>query len=244
MSGLSGGAFPFVGFRAPYLAKDPGDAGTIYVDRQFGVTNVTTTTDQTITLAQPKKAGLYHAVMLGTDGGDLTLTVTGGYNQAAATSVTYGDAGDLVMFYSVKVGTSYYWRVAFYEGTGLTIAEKTVTALTATSASITGALTTSRGTIAAAGSTQADATVIPATLDNVNITGGDASKGAKLTAATVGRRIFVKNNANAVLKVYPDTGAAINELAENAAISMAAYTSAFFVADTTALWFTCPLVPS
>jgi hypothetical protein len=50
--------------------------------------------------------------------------------------------------------------------------------------------------------------------------------------------------ANAILKVYPDTGDAINALAANAALSMAAKTSAVFVAFDATTWYTIPLLPS
>lgn len=121
-----------------------------------------------------------------------------------------------------------------------------VTAASATIATIgcTGAMSTSRGTAAAAGSTQANATALPASVDNFSITAANGTKGVRLPTATGGRRIFVKNTENAVLKVYPASGAAVNEAAANAAYSMAAYTSAFFVGDSATKWYTCPLVAS
>jgi hypothetical protein len=55
--------------------------------------------------------------VLDVDAGDLTLTVTGGYNSSADTTVLFDDAGDFVVFYSIEVGTSYYWRLLSQEGT-------------------------------------------------------------------------------------------------------------------------------
>jgi hypothetical protein len=49
-------------------------------------------------------------VILDVDGGDMTLTVTGGYNQPGNTSITMDDAGDFATFMSVDIGGSYYWR--------------------------------------------------------------------------------------------------------------------------------------
>jgi len=100
----------------PYVMMDPGDAGTLEPDRQLAIFKITTAAAETRTLAQPTKPGLICAVAMDVDGGDLTLTVTGGYNQAADTSITFGDAGDWVVFYSVEVGTSQYWRVLGSEG--------------------------------------------------------------------------------------------------------------------------------
>lgn len=99
-----------------------------------------------------------------------------------------------------------------------------------------------RGTVAAAGSAQGDATAIAS--DNVVVTAGDGTKGVVLPTAVPGQKIFLKNNAAAVLKVYPATGGAINALSANAAISMASLTSAVFFADSTTQWFTIPLLPS
>lgn len=116
---------------APYLMIDPGDAKTIYVDRQLAVVPVVTAAGETRTLAQPTKAGIQATILLDTDGGDLTLTVTGGYNADAATSITLADAGDFVTFISIKVGTSYYWRVLAQEGTNVAMEDLTVDQLTA-----------------------------------------------------------------------------------------------------------------
>ncbi len=104
---------------APYLMSDPGASGTITVDRQFANVPVVTAAAEARTLAQPTKAGLYCTVVLDTDGGDCTLTVTGGYNAAGSTSITLDDAGDFVTFQSIKVGASYYWRVADEEGSSV-----------------------------------------------------------------------------------------------------------------------------
>jgi hypothetical protein len=96
----------------PGELKDPGAGGTIEFDKYWGqVCSVVTTTAETRTLAQPDRVGITGSVVLSTDGGDLTLTVTGGYNQDADTVMTLADAGDFVTFISFKVGSSYYWRV-------------------------------------------------------------------------------------------------------------------------------------
>lgn len=100
--------------------------------------------------------------------------------------------------------------------------------------------------VAAAGTVQADATAIGATTGFAHCTGADATKGVKLPAASAGKTLVVKNSdaANAVLKVWPATGDAINALSANAALSMAAKTSALFVALDATTWYTTPLLPS
>jgi hypothetical protein len=52
--------------------------------------------------------------------GDVTLTVTGGYNVAGDTTYVLSAAGQWVTFTSVKVGSSYYWRlVGSWQGVDL-----------------------------------------------------------------------------------------------------------------------------
>ena len=95
----------------PGNLQDPGSAGTITVDMYGQICSVNTTGGGTRTLAQPDRPGIIATVSLDMDGGDLTLTVTGGYNQDADTVMTFADAGDFVTFMSLKIGSSYYWRV-------------------------------------------------------------------------------------------------------------------------------------
>jgi len=106
-------AFDSIG---PGQIEDPGDAKTITILQWGQICSVVTAGAETRTLAQPTKPGMECKIVLDTDGGDLTLTVTGGYNQDGNTSITFDTAGDWVKFHSVKVGASYYWRVLGSEG--------------------------------------------------------------------------------------------------------------------------------
>jgi hypothetical protein len=104
-------------------------------------------------------------------------------------------------------------------------------------------------TIAAAGSTQADATPITTAPQGfVHVTGADGTKGVILPPATKGKLFIIKNSdaANAILKVYPHgTGDTINALGATNPISMAEKSSAIFVVGVTGIaWFTIPTVPS
>lgn len=111
-------AFDSVG---PGRLGDPGDTKTITVDTLWGsICHVTTETTETRTLDQPTRPGILAAVVLDVDGGDLTLTVTGGYNTNGDTSIVMGDAGDFIVVYSIEIGSSCYWRVIAQEGTDAT----------------------------------------------------------------------------------------------------------------------------
>uniref|UniRef100_A0A6M3IJS1 Putative structural protein n=1 Tax=viral metagenome TaxID=1070528 RepID=A0A6M3IJS1_9ZZZZ len=94
--------------------------GTLTIDRYGCVIPVDTTAGAAaLTLARPTKAGIVGGIVLTVDGGDLTLTVTGGYNAGAETVIVFADAGDFLMVYSIDVGGTYYWRVVSQEGTSV-----------------------------------------------------------------------------------------------------------------------------
>ncbi len=101
---------------APFKENDPGDAGTLRPTRDRGVFPIVTAAAETRTLAQPTKAGIVTTVVLRTDGGVLTLTVTGGYNQDSATSILFINVEDSVTFRSIQSGTTYVWEVADFHG--------------------------------------------------------------------------------------------------------------------------------
>lgn len=120
-------------------------------------------------------------------------------------------------------------------------------AITAT-AGVTGTLTGNQvmpvAAVAAAGSAQGDAGACVAGFSHV--TGADATKGARLPAAAAGVICIIKNSdaANAVLKLYPASGDAINALSANASLDMAAKTSVFLIALDATTWYSLPLLPS
>jgi len=121
-------------------------------------------------------------------------------------------------------------------GTAVTGSAAALNALTATTSGV------AVGTVAAAGDSQANGGAIIG--DFCVVTGADGTKGVVLPAGAIGKRVVIKNNANAVLKVYPASGGKINAIAQDGAISMAAYTAAEFLAQTATQWFTLPLLLS
>lgn len=97
-------------------------------------------------------------------------------------------------------------------------------------------------TVAATGSVQGDAASVATGFTLA--TGADGTVGVKLPAAAAGLQCTIKNNTNAVLKVWPATGDAINAIAANSSLSMAALTSAVFTAYDATTWYSTPTVPS
>lgn len=99
------------------------------------------------------------------------------------------------------------------------------------------------GTVAATGSTNADAAALGYGFNLV--TAADATKGVILPNAAIGTMIYVKNSSASALKVYPDASAAINALtATTGAYSMAAQTTSIFYAYSANQWYSLPLVAS
>lgn len=104
-------------FKAPFdnhsdaiQIVDPGDAGAIVADRNPMYVPLVSAAAETRTLARPTKVGDIVILFFKTDGGDITLTVTGGFNEAADTTLTFANAGEFAMFVSCYDGTNYLWR--------------------------------------------------------------------------------------------------------------------------------------
>ena len=130
--------------------------------------------------------------------------------------------------------------------TGATaLATVTGTSFSGTTVTASGNLVIASATVAAAGSSNTDAATVAAGFTLV--TAADATKGVILSAPVAGTVVIIKNAdaANAVLKVYPNSGASINALtATTGGYSMAAKTSMVLVAYSATQWYTVPLVAS
>lgn len=91
------------------------------------------------------------------------------------------------------------------------------------------------GSVAAAGTNQATAGLIPQK-SFVQVTAADGTKGVVLPACGAGVEIAIHNVANAVLKIYPHAGGDINDGSANAALSIAAKSQARFVSLDGVTW--------
>jgi predicted RecA/RadA family phage recombinase len=157
------------------------------------------------------------------------------------------------------VGDNVYWSatgtpVTGTAGSGAASLETGKFAGVAVEAAITGAsyvltkLKSSKSrmqvptTVAATGSTQADAAQLVE--GHTLVSAADATKGVKLPAAAAGKQVSIKNGANAVLKVWPATGDAINAIAANSNYVLAAYTSVILISYDGTTWHSIPLVAS
>lgn len=96
--------------------------------------------------------------------------------------------------------------------------------------------------VAATGTNQATAAALSYGANFVSA--ADATKAVRLPAAVAGAVVIVKNEVAAELPLFPATGDAINAGAANAALTMAASTSAVLVAKDATTWASIPLLPS
>lgn len=97
-------------------------------------------------------------------------------------------------------------------------------------------------TVAAAGTTQADAALL---IEGFNfVTGADDAKGVKLPPAANGAKVVIKVGTGADLKVWPNTGDTINGLSADASMTVVDDVCfALYALDGTS-WYTLPLLPS
>jgi hypothetical protein len=130
---------PFESFSQAVELVDPGASGTISVNRTPCVVKLISAAAETRTLARPTRVGAQVTLQFKTDGGDITLTVTGGYNTNGDTTYTFSAVGQFVQFVSIEYGGTYYWRkVADYNdgnNTPTRLVSLTTTPVTITAAS-------------------------------------------------------------------------------------------------------------
>ena len=129
--------------------------------------------------------------------------------------------------------------------TGATISGGTIsgaTSVSAASVTTTGGLYIPTATVAATGSTQANAAAVSDGFTLVSA--ADGTKGIVLPAAVAGRTIILKNGAAAILKVWPAVGDAINAIAVDSNYVLAANTSSLLVAYDSTTWYSVPLLAS
>lgn len=97
---------------------DPGDAGAIPVTAS-GSCAMTTAGTETRTLARPTNVGDMLSLFIDTDGGQATITVTGGVNQTGNNTIVMAQAGDHIVLVGISVGGTKRWSVVSNDGCAL-----------------------------------------------------------------------------------------------------------------------------
>ena len=101
---------------------------------------------------------------------------------------------------------------------------------------LTGSLTKSvAGTVAAAGTTQGDATTLTKTVNM--ITSATANQGVKLPTAAAGLTIKIINTTAVTIVVYPNTSDVIDGGTVNVGVNLSPYSSVELVAQDAVDWY-------
>ena len=102
---------------------DPGNGGTIPVDRTLGIVSIVTAASETRKIASPERAGVILAICFKTDGGDVAITGSGReiLNSGAGTetTATMADAGDLLVLMSIEKGAALVWSPVANNGAAM-----------------------------------------------------------------------------------------------------------------------------
>jgi len=101
-------------YEKSHVLPDPGDGKTIRVTQDLTICEMVSVTAETRTLAAPSKAGLRFILRMLTDGGDIVVTHTPGFNHAGESKATFDDAGDILKLRSVETAThgTFRWQIA------------------------------------------------------------------------------------------------------------------------------------
>ncbi len=100
------------------IIADPGDAGAIPVT-DTGSVAIVTAGAETRALADPSYAGQVLSLSMDTDGGDCVVTAATAVNQTGNNTLTFADAGDVLVLVAVDVAGSPVWRVMSNDGVAL-----------------------------------------------------------------------------------------------------------------------------
>ena len=93
------------------LIADPGNAGVIIASASPSQCQLTSAGAETRTLSRPTRMNVDLLLHMIADAGDITLTVTGGFNEDGDTSFTFSDPGQWVLFRSCITSAGvYFWQ--------------------------------------------------------------------------------------------------------------------------------------
>lgn len=89
-------------YQADHVLKDPGDGKTITVREDLKICEMVSVAAETRILANPTKSGIRFVLRMKTDGGDIVVTASNGFNADNETKATFDDASDLLNLISVE----------------------------------------------------------------------------------------------------------------------------------------------
>lgn len=99
---------------------DPGNGGAIQVYKSPETVALTSAGAETRTLPRPTRPGTRLFLYARALGGNIVLTVPGGFNVAGTTTFTFSAVGHFCEFVSIFDGTNYLWRLTSHHTIGNT----------------------------------------------------------------------------------------------------------------------------
>ena len=100
-------------YNADHVLTDPGNGKTIRPRKDLLICEMVSTGAETRTLEDPVKAGIRLILRMLTDGGDIVVSCTNGFNNAGESKATFNDASDLLSLLSVETATLgvFRWQI-------------------------------------------------------------------------------------------------------------------------------------
>lgn len=100
-------------YNAEHVMTDPGNGGTIRVTEDLQICEMVSVAAETRTLENPRKSGTRFILRMKTDGGDIVVTASNGFNNAGESKATFADASDLLNLISVETATKgvFRWQI-------------------------------------------------------------------------------------------------------------------------------------
>lgn len=100
-------------YNADKVLPDPGDGKTIRVREDLQICEMVSIAAETRTLANPTKPGIRFCLRMKTDGGDIVVNCSNGFNNAGENKATFNDASDLINLISVETATlgTFRWQI-------------------------------------------------------------------------------------------------------------------------------------
>lgn len=100
-------------YRSEHRLTDPGNGNVIRTRQDLMICEMVSTGAETRTLEDPTKSGTRLILRMLTDGGDIVVSCTNGFNNAGENKATFNDAGDLLNLISVQTATAgvFRWQI-------------------------------------------------------------------------------------------------------------------------------------
>lgn len=106
-------------FLSEFLVPDPGNGGTLGMDRDRQQYAIATGGAETRTLPDPHRPGLLLSISMIEDGGDCVIASDSPINATGNNRITLDDVNDTILLISIRTAAGHLWRVMGNDGCAL-----------------------------------------------------------------------------------------------------------------------------